>query len=120
MKASANSRGRPTPADDIARVILAVMRQIDCNANVWETYHYNATETIDEASFAEVILAEASQYRDFPPNPSELFPEPCNPGKTVNACLDATHLRNTFGIHAKPWRSSVARLIRNMYLDNEK
>lgn len=120
VKASANNRGRPTLANDIARVIIAIMRQINCNANIWETYHYNATETIDEVSFAEVILAEASRYRDFPPNPSELFPKPCNSGKTVNACLDATHLRNTFGIHAKPWRSSVARLIRNIYVDGEK
>ena len=118
VNVSANSRGRPTPADDVARVILAIMRQIDCNAKVWGTYHYNAAETVDEVSFAEVILAEASQYRDFPLNPAEL-PESDNTGKTVNACLETAHLRNTFGIHAKSWRSGVARLIRDIYVDGE-
>ena len=118
--ASANSRGRPTPADDVGRVILAIMRQIDCDAQVWGTYHYNAAETVDEESLAEVILAEASQYRDFSPNTTEPFPESSNNSKTVNACLDTTHLRNTFGIHSKSWRSGVARLVRDIYVTGKE
>ena len=112
---SASSRGRPTPADDVARVILAIMRQIDCNAQVWGTCHYNSAETVDEESLAKVILAEASQYHDFPANTAALFPESNSNNRTVNACLDTTHLRNTFGIHSKFWHSGVARLVKDIY-----
>lgn len=37
-------RGNPTPVDDAARVILAVLKQLDCQAPLWGTYHYGGQE----------------------------------------------------------------------------
>src|SRR5690606_38305858 len=37
-------RGNPCPVDDVARVLLAIRKQLDCAAPLWGTYHYGAQE----------------------------------------------------------------------------
>ena len=37
-------RGNPTPVDDAARVIISVLKQLDCAAPLWGTYHYAGHE----------------------------------------------------------------------------
>ena len=64
-----NHTGCPTTAEDVARVLLAITKQLSCNIDVWGTFHYAASEPIDEFSLAEVTLAEASQYQQAPENP---------------------------------------------------
>ncbi|MTI14705.1 SDR family oxidoreductase [Sansalvadorimonas verongulae] len=106
-----NHRGCPTTAEDVARVLLAITQQIGCNTECWGTYHYSAAEPTDEFTLAEVIFAEASQFQDIP---NERLHED-ESEKAINACLDGRNLRNTFGIMPRPWRSAVARLVRNYF-----
>ena len=56
--------GCPTPASDVARVLVAMLKQINCGAEVWGTYHYCASEPVSESGFAEIVIAEASQYQE--------------------------------------------------------
>lgn len=56
-------RGNPTPVDDAARVILSVLKQLDCNAPLWGTYHYAGNEATTPLALGQAILAEAGQYR---------------------------------------------------------
>ena len=108
-----NHKGCPTTAEDVARVLLAITQQIGCNIDVWGTYHYNAAEPVDEYSLAEVVLAEASQYREIA---IEKLPvDEQDNTEVVNACLNDKLLKHTFGIHARPWRSPLARLVRGYY-----
>lgn len=55
----------PTPADDVADVLLAVMRQLHCSDDVYGTYHFSGADAVSAYSFAEAALAEAGQYEDF-------------------------------------------------------
>ncbi len=109
-----HNKGNPTTAQEAARVLLAITKQLNCNINVWGTYHYNAAETIDERALAEVILAEASQYVDIK---NRELPTSTDTEQTpvIRSTLDNTQLQNTFGIQPRPWRSPLARLVRDYF-----
>ncbi|MDP6968206.1 MAG: dTDP-4-dehydrorhamnose reductase, partial [Gammaproteobacteria bacterium] len=53
--------GSPTDAVDVARVLLAMVQQIDCGIEVWGTYHYSGAEVVTWKGFAEAILAAVKQ-----------------------------------------------------------
>ncbi|MGK0475954.1 MAG: dTDP-4-dehydrorhamnose reductase [Oleispira sp.] len=103
----------PTPADDIAQVIHALLQQIDCDESLWGTYHYCSVESTTEYAFAEVLLAEARQYEDLAHvTLKELDDDKCQPSETI---LDSKLIKHNFGIKAKPWRKALSRLIRRYY-----
>lgn len=56
-------RGNPTPVDDAARVVLSVLKQLDCQAPLWGTYHYGGLEATTTLALGQVILNEARTYR---------------------------------------------------------
>ena len=108
----------PTPADDIANVIHALLQQIGCNESLWGTYHYCSVESTTEYGFAEVLLAEARQYEDLAHvSLAELDDADCLPHETI---LDSKLIKHTFGIQPKPWRQALSRLMRRYYRADEK
>ncbi len=108
----------PTPADDIAQVIHALLQQISCDESLWGTYHYCSVESTTEYGFAEVLLAEARQYEDLAHVVlEELDEEDCSPTETI---LDSKLIKHTFGIKPKPWRQALSRLMRRYYRADEK
>ncbi len=52
-------RGNPTPVDDAARVIISVLKQLDCAAPLWGTYHYAGHEATTPLALGQAILTEA-------------------------------------------------------------
>jgi dTDP-4-dehydrorhamnose reductase len=108
----------PTPADDIAQVLHALLQQLSCDETLWGTYHYCSVESTTEYAFAEVLLAEARQYEDLAHvRLEELDDDKCQPHETI---LDSKLIKHTFGIKAKPWRQALSRLIRRYYRADEK
>lgn len=108
----------PTPADDIAQVIHALLQQISCDESLWGTYHYCSVESTTEYGFAEVLLAEARQYEDLAHvSLAELDDADCLPHETI---LDSKLIKHTFGIQPKPWRQALSRLMRRYYRADEK
>lgn len=55
-------RGNPTPVDDAARVIISVLKQLDCAAPLWGTYHYAGHEATTPLALGQAILTEARGY----------------------------------------------------------
>ena len=108
----------PTPADDIAQVLHALLQQVSCDETLWGTYHYCSVESTTEYAFAEVLLAEARQYEDLAHvRLEELDDDKCQPHETI---LDSKLIKHTFGIKAKPWRQALSRLVRRYYRADEK
>jgi dTDP-4-dehydrorhamnose reductase len=108
----------PTPADDIAQVIHALLQQIGCDESLWGTYHYCSVESTTEYAFAEVLLAEARQYEDLAHvTLKELDDDKCEPSETI---LDSKLIKHNFGIKPKPWRKALSRLIRRYYRADDK
>ena len=46
----------PTPVSDAARVIIAMLQQMDCGADCWGTYQYAGVEPISRFEFAELLV----------------------------------------------------------------
>ena len=108
----------PTPADDIAQVIHALLQQISCDESLWGTYHYCSVESTTEYGFAEVLLAEARQYEDLSHvTLEELDDDECTPSETI---LDSKLIKHTFGVKPKPWRQALSRLMRRYYRADQK
>ena len=55
-------RGNPTPVDDAARVIISVLKQLDCAAPLWGTYHYAGHEATTPLALGQAILTEARNF----------------------------------------------------------
>lgn len=109
--------GHPTPAADMARVILAIIKQLDCGAVCWGTYHYSASESISWFGFIESVIAAARQYADISLERLEAVPQAqlADPQRPVNSRLDCDKILNAFGIHQRAWRSGLMQVVRNYY-----
>ncbi|MBL33443.1 MAG: hypothetical protein CMI03_16275 [Oceanospirillaceae bacterium] len=107
-------RFSPTPADDVADVLLAILKQVACCDDLWGTYHFCGVEPASSYAFAEALLAEAGQYENL--SDVELSSQE---GSTMPAIWvpqgDTTRLFYTFGIKPKPWRKGLSRLVRRYY-----
>lgn len=111
-------RGCPTSADDVARVLLAILKQLANGAEAWGTYHYCGAEITSRYGFSEAILAAARQYEELTvaellPVSSRDMPEAAE--RPASSVLKCNKLLNTFGIRQRPWRSELQRLIRHLY-----
>ena len=115
-------RGCPTSATDIARVIIAILKQIHNGAENWGTYHYCGAEITTRYGFTEAVLAAASQYEKLkaeklePISSSQLCSDAERPASSVLIC---TRLLNDFGIRQIPWRSELVAMIREQYQNEE-
>lgn len=111
-------RGNPTPVEDAARVILAMLKQLDCGAQLWGTYHYGAQEAATSLSVGQAILAEAKywvpsieQAVDARGHASfgDAIIEP------QHGVLDCRKITHTFGIKPRSWRASMSDLLHSYY-----
>jgi len=97
-------RGQPVAVRDLARVMEAVVLQVDCGAEVWGTYQYAGAEEINLYELGLAIaglpgIPEGIRVVDEVPEWVHLEP--------VNTTLVCTKIRNTFGIKQLPWRSGL-------------
>jgi dTDP-4-dehydrorhamnose reductase len=111
-------RGNPTPVDDAARVILAVLKQLDCQTPLWGTYHYGGHEATTSLALGQVVLSEARQFRSnlleelSPQAHSARADAAEEPQHAVLSCKKILH---TFGIKPRAWRSGLPALLDRYY-----
>ncbi|WP_108125947.1 SDR family oxidoreductase [Saccharospirillum mangrovi] len=108
-----DQQGCPTPAADLARVIFAMLEQVDCQVDppLWGTYHYVGSDRTDWRTFVETVVKAAKSYVDVSVEqlaetdavvePEDNIPRP------VNAELAARKVLATFGIKQQPWRRGI-------------
>ncbi|MEK9711257.1 MAG: sugar nucleotide-binding protein, partial [Thalassolituus sp.] len=104
----------PTPVDDLASVIVAVLRQVHLSDNLWGTYHFSGVEAVSSYGFAEALLSEARQFEDLSgaeltTQEGGMMPEIWSP------VAEHTRLFYTFGIKTKPWRQGLSRMVKHYY-----
>ncbi|WP_286240339.1 dTDP-4-dehydrorhamnose reductase [Neptuniibacter halophilus] len=118
MEAVSDRRGCPTAASDVARVILAMLKQIHNGADAWGTYHYCGAEIINRYDFCKEILIAAGSYESFeveklvPISGKDYLTEALRPNTSVLTCRK---LLSVFGIRQRPWRHELQWLMRIMY-----
>ncbi len=104
LNLSSRHHGQPVASDDLARVLTAVLLQLDCGAEAWGTYQYAGAEDITQYDLALAIAAlpefgNAARVMDALPAWAPVEPE--------NASLGCVRIRNTFGIKQQPWRTAL-------------
>lgn len=116
--AADDRRGNPTPVDDAARVLIAVLKQLDCQAPLWGTYHYGGHEATTTLALGQALLGEARAYRpalleSISPQPHAARPDAADePQHAVLACKKIFH---TFGIKPRAWRAGLPALLDRYY-----
>lgn len=111
-------RGNPTPVDDAARVMLAVIKQLDCQAPLWGTFQYGSNEATTLLALGQAILAEARQLHP------ELRAEPVAQAhgsmpdaneEPQHAVLSCKKILHTFGVKPRAWRAVLPALVERHY-----
>jgi len=94
--------GQPVAVRDLARVMVAMVLQLDCGAEVWGTYQYAGAEEINLYELGLAIaglpgIPKDIRVVDEVPEWGHLEP--------VNTTMACRKIRNTFGIKQLPWRT---------------
>jgi dTDP-4-dehydrorhamnose reductase len=107
----------PTPVEDVARVLLAIALQVNCDAKVWGTYHYCGLETKRESEFVQHVLKLAAQHDE---NVYKLLDHlslnllRAEQPEVVNSTLATKKIFDTFGIKQRSWHGSLQALIKGI------
>lgn len=108
----------PTPVEDLARVLMAISLQVDCQVDVWGIYHYASLESLRESEFVQQLVKFAAQHDE---SVYRLLDHlTINLGRTehpqiANATLASKKIFETFGIKQRPWQGSLQRLVKSWY-----
>ena len=113
-----DNRFSPTPALDVARAIYGIVRQVDCNAEVWGTYHYNAMQPVNQDAFVQHVLEEAAKHdKKLEKALGNLDVEllPVDAPYIQNSALNCEKIMATFGIKQRSRGAGVVDVIEAIY-----
>jgi len=111
-------RGNPTPVEDAARVILAILKQLDCQAALWGTYHYGSHDAVSQMLLGQTLMTDAANTWHLTPPKLVSRPHidcPDASREPQHAVLACKKLFNTFGIKPRPWRAALPNLLDAYY-----
>ncbi len=111
-------RLNPTSTEDLATAILAICHQVDCDANVWGTYHYCGLTPTWEKEVAMLTL-EFAAARDADIysllDRVNLIEKPVRAPEVLNSTLSGKKLFDTFGIKARSWEDQLKKTVQSLY-----
>ncbi|MFQ5544427.1 MAG: dTDP-4-dehydrorhamnose reductase [Acidiferrobacterales bacterium] len=108
----------PTSAQDIADVIISMVRRIaDTDPVPWGTYHYCGTPATTWYGFASAILEIASQQQSLMAKTvtaitTEEFPTAAR--RPANSVLDCSRLEQALNIQRHSWKESLPAVIHEL------
>ncbi|SFX40895.1 sugar nucleotide-binding protein [Marinospirillum alkaliphilum] len=91
------------PLDDIARVMLGILLQIDAGAQAWGLYHYAGSEPVSQMELMHTL----ARYL-------KVTPYPADPSGTTRQGMNTSHLLETFGVHPRAWRARLPELLEQL------
>ncbi|MBW1910805.1 MAG: dTDP-4-dehydrorhamnose reductase [Deltaproteobacteria bacterium] len=118
LRVVADQYGCPTFAADMAEAILIIAAKLRNGSNIpYGTYHYCGEGVTTWHGFAEKIIELARRYvplevKTLEPITTEEYPTPTK--RPVNSVLDCSQIERHFGIHCRPWKESLARMIERL------
>lgn len=96
-------KASPTFADDVARVIVGIIKQVFSGSSNWGIYHYASGDTCSEYQFAE-SLKQILVSLDVP---AGLIVETDAPVDIPSAVLACLACRDDFGVQQRSWRQRL-------------
>lgn len=108
-------RGAPTLISDVARVAVALIKQIACGAENWGVMHYCSGDAINEAEFGEQLVQLLAQQHLLVQDASFTLLDQTPADEPVSAVLGCRRIRDGFGVQARPWRPSLLPLVKQWF-----
>lgn len=102
-------RGAPTAVDDVARVLVALIKQTVYGAENWGVFHYCSSDVTTEYEFANQVLGILREYIDKPGKLAvldEIDPRP------QSASLSCRRIHDNFGVQQRTWRKGLSLTVR--------
>ena len=108
----------PTSTEDLAAAIVAICLQVDCEANVWGTYHYCGVTPSWEKQLAMLTLEcsaalDENSYRLL--DRVNLTEKPVRAPEVFNSTLLGKKLFDTFGIKPQSWEEQLKKTVQSLY-----
>jgi dTDP-4-dehydrorhamnose reductase len=111
-------RGAPTALSDVARVAVAMAKQIVCGAENWGVMHYCSGDACTEVEFAEQVIHTLRQQELLTTEPTLTLVDQLSETEPVSAVLSCRRARDSFGIQARSWRPSLLPMIKQWAHNN--
>jgi dTDP-4-dehydrorhamnose reductase len=115
----ADQYGCPTYAADLAEAILRIVAKARGDGQIaWGTYHYCGKGMTTWHDFAQAIFDVAGRHASFRVSkikPVSTAEYPTLAKRPSNSALDCSLIEKTFNIHPRPWRESLAQMIKMLF-----
>ena len=116
LRVVADQRGCPTAAADIAAALVVIAEHIERGETKWGTYHFAGARAVSWHGFAEAIFNLAASQLTTCPRieaiTTDQYPTPAR--RPMNSVLDCQKIKGAFGISPPPWRTALAKVIREL------
>jgi dTDP-4-dehydrorhamnose reductase len=103
-------RGAPTLLSDVARVAVALVKQIANGAENWGVMHYCSGDALTEAEFGEHLVQLLAQQQLLTHDANFALCDQVALDDTLSAVLGCRQIRDCFGVQARSWRPSLLPL----------
>ncbi|MBU2886676.1 NAD(P)-dependent oxidoreductase [Gilvimarinus agarilyticus] len=117
-RVNARLRGAPTALSDVARVVVALIKQIASGAECWGVYQYCSGDVCNQVELAEQLWEALGQQGYQGPEPRWDRIDEAPQGEPVSAVLSSLKVRNDFGVQTRSWRTYLMPMVKQ-WLNNQ-
>lgn len=104
----------PTSVDAVAMSLIGMLQQQHCGADAWGSYHLAGTEPVSVYTFVSMVrtqLATRLEGLGKPASLGEVKAMHHHHDHPLRRVLNCRRVLEVFGVHQKPWRLEVGRML---------
>ncbi|MGM0824448.1 MAG: sugar nucleotide-binding protein [Pseudomonadota bacterium] len=104
----------PTSADAVALALIGMLQQQSCGADAWGAYHLAGTEPVSAFTFTSMVRTQLSTHLEGRGEQVMLGDVQAlkhHHDAKLRRVLNCRRVLDVFGVHQKPWRLEVGRLL---------
>jgi len=104
----------PTSADAVALALIGMLQQQACGADAWGAYHLAGTEPVSAFTFTSMVRTQLSTHlegRGEQVTLGDVQALTHHHDAKLRRVLNCRRVLDVFGVHQKPWRLEVGRML---------
>ncbi|XKE45184.1 sugar nucleotide-binding protein [Halomonas organivorans] len=114
LRAEADVIFCPTSADAVAMALIGMLHQQCCGAEAWGSYHLAGTEPVSAYTFVSMVRTQLDTRLEGRGETVALGGVKAlshHHDQPLRRVLNCRRVLNVFGVHQKPWRLEVGRML---------
>ena len=104
----------PTSADAVALALVGMLQQMRCGVEAWGAYHLAGTEPVSAFTFTSMVRTQLATHLEGRGERVVLGQVQAlkhHHDAKLRRVLNCRRVLETFGVHQKPWRLEVGRML---------